>query len=77
MFWSKAAILIHLVASTAGSAECNIDSYRLEQLGERLLDANRTLGQPDKLTVIFGRKINPRYPGQLKTVIEDPQPRRA
>jgi len=26
----------------------------LDQLGERLLDANRNLGRPDKLTVIFG-----------------------
>jgi hypothetical protein len=26
------------------------------QLGERLLDANRTIGQPKKITVIFGRK---------------------
>ena len=43
----------------------------LDQLGERLLDANRTLGQPNKLTVIFGRKITPRYRGQLQTVIED------
>ncbi|PYV86088.1 MAG: hypothetical protein DMG05_20815 [Acidobacteria bacterium] len=43
----------------------------LDQLGERLLDANRTIGQPNKLTVIFGRKITPRSPGQLQTVIED------
>src|SRR3989454_7194589 len=43
----------------------------LDQLGERLLDANRTIGQPNKLTVIFGRKISPRSPGQLQTVIED------
>jgi hypothetical protein len=43
----------------------------LDQLGQRLLDANRTIGQPDKLTVIFGRKITPHYPGQLQTVIED------
>ena len=43
----------------------------LDQLGERLLDANRTIGQPNQLTLIFGRKITPRYPGQLQTVIED------
>jgi len=43
----------------------------LDKLGERLLDANRTLGQPNKITVIFGRKITPRYPGKLQTVIED------
>src|SRR5947199_7089671 len=43
----------------------------LDQMGERLLDANRTIGQPNQLTLIFGRKITPRYPGQLQTVIED------
>ena len=29
----------------------------LDKLGERLLDANRTIGQPNKITVIFGRKV--------------------
>ncbi|MGH9671378.1 MAG: hypothetical protein ACRD3A_14845 [Terriglobales bacterium] len=43
----------------------------LDKLGERLLDANRTIGQPTKLTVIFGRRITRRYHGQLQTVIED------
>jgi hypothetical protein len=43
----------------------------LDELGERLLDANRTIGQPTKLTVIFGRRITRRYPGQLQTVIDD------
>jgi hypothetical protein len=43
----------------------------LDQLGERLLDANRTIGQPNKITVIFGRRITPRYGGKLQTVIED------
>jgi hypothetical protein len=43
----------------------------LDELGERLLDANRTIGQPTKLTVIFGRKVTRRYRGQLQTVIED------
>jgi hypothetical protein len=28
----------------------------LDQLGQRLLDANRTIGQPKKITIIFGRK---------------------
>jgi hypothetical protein len=40
-------------------------------LGERLLDANRTIGQPKKITMIFGRKITKRYRGRLQTVIED------
>lgn len=43
----------------------------LDQLGERLLDANRTIGQPTKITTIFGRKLNKRYRGKLQTVIED------
>ena len=43
----------------------------LDELGERLLDANRTIGQPDKITVIFGRKITSRHRGKLQTEIED------
>lgn len=43
----------------------------LDRLGERLLDANRTIGRPDKITVIFGRKISKRYRGKLQSVIED------
>jgi hypothetical protein len=40
-------------------------------LGERLLDANRTIGHPDSLRLIFGRRIQKRYQGKLQTVIED------
>src|SRR6266567_4710445 len=43
----------------------------LDQMGERLLDANRTIGQPNKITVIFGRRITKKYRGKLQTVIED------
>lgn len=43
----------------------------LDQIGERLLDANRSIGQPNKITVIFGRKITRQYRGKLQTVIED------
>ena len=52
----------------------NLIFYRraaLDELGERLLDANRTLGQPNKITVIFGRKITKQYRGKLQTVLED------
>ena len=38
----------------------------LDKLGERLLDANRTIGQPDNITVIFGRKITKHYRGKLQ-----------
>src|SRR6266850_1030809 len=43
----------------------------LDNLGQRLLDANRTIGQPNKITVIFGRKVNKHYRGKLQTEIED------
>jgi hypothetical protein len=43
----------------------------LDALGERLLDANRTIGQPTKLAMIFGRKVTKRHRGKLETVIED------
>src|SRR5713226_3686745 len=43
----------------------------LDRMGERLLDANRTIGQPNKITVIFGRRITKQYRGKLQTVIED------
>jgi hypothetical protein len=43
----------------------------LDALGERLLDANRTIGQPTKLATIFGRKVTKRYRGKLETLIED------
>jgi hypothetical protein len=43
----------------------------LDALGDRLLDANRTIGQPSKLATIFGRKVTKRHRGKLETVIED------
>ena len=43
----------------------------LDNLGERLLDANRTIGQPNKITTIFGRRISKHYRGKLQTEIED------
>lgn len=43
----------------------------LDQRGERLRDANRTIGQPNKITVIFARKITKQYRGKLQTVLED------
>jgi len=43
----------------------------LDQMGQRLLDANRTIGQPNKITTIFGRKVTKQYRGKLQTVIED------
>jgi hypothetical protein len=55
----------------------------LDKLGERLLDANRTIGQPKKITVIFGRKITKHYRGATNrdrghepTQPGDPQPLR-
>src|SRR5215831_17894165 len=43
----------------------------LDHLCQRLLDANRTIGQPSKITTIFGRKVTKYYKGKLQTVIED------
>jgi hypothetical protein len=43
----------------------------VDELTERLLDANRTIGQPKKITMIFGRKVTQHYKGKLQTVIED------
>jgi hypothetical protein len=43
----------------------------LDSLGQRLLDANRTIGQPDKITTIFGRRVSKNYRGKLQTEIED------
>jgi hypothetical protein len=43
----------------------------VDELEQRLLDANRTIGQPKKITMIFGRKVTKQYKGKLQTVIED------
>jgi hypothetical protein len=43
----------------------------VDELSQRLIDANRTIGQPNKITVIFGRKIQKNHAGKLQTVIED------
>jgi hypothetical protein len=45
----------------------------LDKLGERLLDANRTIGQPNKITVIFGRKVTKQYRGKLQTEGKAPE----
>jgi hypothetical protein len=43
----------------------------LDQLHERLLDANRSIGRPQTMAQIFGRRINRRYKGKLQTTIQD------
>jgi len=43
----------------------------VENLTQRLLDLNRNIGQPNKITTIFGRKVTQQYKGKLQTVIED------
>ena len=43
----------------------------LDRLSQRLLDANRTIGQPDQLALIFGRRITRRHAGKLQTSILD------
>ena len=43
----------------------------VDRLSQRLLDANRTIGQPNKITLIFGHKVIKHHAGKLQTVIED------
>jgi hypothetical protein len=43
----------------------------VEELTQRLLDLNRNIGQPNKITTIFGRKVTKQYRGKLQSVIED------
>lgn len=43
----------------------------LDRLHERLLDLNRTIGSPDKVAVIFGRRVTKRTDAGLKTQILD------
>jgi hypothetical protein len=43
----------------------------LDRLAERLLDLNRSIGRPDKLSTIFGHRITRAYRGGLKTQIAD------
>jgi hypothetical protein len=43
----------------------------IDELTQRLLDLNRTIGQPKKITMIFGGKVTKEYKGKLQTVIED------
>jgi hypothetical protein len=43
----------------------------VDEFAQRLLDMNRTIGQPKKITMIFGRKVTKEYKGKLQTVIED------
>ncbi|MBM4085842.1 MAG: hypothetical protein FJ272_13725 [Planctomycetes bacterium] len=43
----------------------------VEELSQRLLDLNRNIGQPKKITTIFGRKVTKEYKGKLQSVIED------
>ena len=43
----------------------------LDRLSERLLDANRSIGQPDKISLIFGRRVTKRFDDTLQTTIQD------
>ena len=37
----------------------------VDELTQRLLDLNRTIGQPKKITMIFGRKVTKEYKGKV------------
>jgi hypothetical protein len=43
----------------------------LDRLHERLLDLNRSIGRPDKIAIIFGRRITKHTDAGLKTQILD------
>ena len=43
----------------------------LDRMAERLLDLNRCIGRPDKLSTVFGHRITKSYRGGLKTQIAD------
>jgi hypothetical protein len=43
----------------------------LDSLHQRLLDLNRSIGHPDKIALIFGRRITKRTDAGLKTLILD------
>lgn len=43
----------------------------VEEVTQRMLDLNRNIGQPKKITTIFGRKVTKQYKGKLQSVIED------
>jgi hypothetical protein len=43
----------------------------LDRMAERLLDLNRGIGRPDKLSTVFGHRITKTYRGGLKTQIAD------
>jgi hypothetical protein len=47
------------------------DRAAVDRMAERLLDLNRCIGRPDKLSTIFGYRITKRYRGELKTQIAD------
>jgi hypothetical protein len=62
LFFSQAEYCDNLIFSRRAA---------LDELGERLLDMNRTIGQPKKITMIFGRRVTKEHKGKLQTVIED------
>jgi hypothetical protein len=47
------------------------DWLSAEKIDASLTRTGRFAGQPDKITVIFGRKVTKQYRGKLQTVIED------
>jgi hypothetical protein len=62
LFFSQVELCDNLIFSRRAAVDA---------LSQRLMDANRTIGQPNKLTIIYGRKVTQHHAGQLQTVIED------
>jgi hypothetical protein len=70
----RAAICQHRLFFAQAEYCDNLIFFRraaVDELEQRLLDMNRTIGQPKKITIIFGRKVTKEYKGKLQTVIED------
>ena len=61
----------HERRSAQGSARLTAFSIASRSRRSFLSSANRTIGQPHKITTIFGRRISKHYRGELQTEIED------
>jgi hypothetical protein len=55
-------------SADAAVVRCGKSDAHNRPAHDRLLDANRTIGQPPKLTIIFGRRISRYHHGKLQTV---------
>jgi hypothetical protein len=71
--WREANCAHRLFFSQAEYCDNLIFDQRaaLDALEERVLDANRTIGRPDNITTVFGRRVTSHYQGKLQTTLQD------